>query len=626
MEGFVRSAPDTEEGTKSHLKGEEKRKRRASEGKQRSVLEGEDEGKDERAANVEPEPISNRSSSWYVQESELRGIGRLHSGGSILPLVDGKEYFSNLAEGILTAENFIFFAGWDFDPRLRMLRYDDDDPFLADLLIWKADRGVDVRVLCWKDPLNFTITSKQVKAYFRGSRVLVRMQAANAKASHHQKIVCLDASDVDPNIPTTRSLVSYVGGIDLTVGRYDDAVHTLVLRNDLVQDWHTPENDKPIAQQRQPWHDVHCKTTGRVAFDIYSLFARRWNKESAAHPLATTTPPGVSYPSPAAPGSWYGQVFLSAELGTLDSQLMNYTGIHDAYLNAIQSAKRFVEFENQYFISSRHRWRESRNGKAYNLVAEALLSRIERAIVTKSTLHAFIVIPLYPETKWSDAISRRSGMELLRNQYLTFEFLYREVDAILKEAGSCAKPDSYVSVFSLGEVVSARNLRNMIYVHSKIMIVDDEYLLLGSANIFERSLGGMCDGEIWSHSKPVVRSLRKQLVTEHAGPSACAAADFASAESVSFMQNLARTNLENFLNFRPMDHHLLPWLIRWQGDERVPLTVPTATRIPGTSQFVSVCADGTVYDSSSSASTAMKDFGAKVVHRVVDLGSRPTTE
>ena len=36
----------------------------------------------------------------------------------------------------------------------------------------------------------------------------------------------------------------------------------------------------------------------------------------------------------------------------------------------------------------------------------------------------------------------------------------------------------------------------MVYVHGKGMIVDDEYVILGSANINERSLDGSRDSEI----------------------------------------------------------------------------------------------------------------------------------
>jgi phospholipase D1/2 len=50
---------------------------------------------------------------------------------------------------------------------------------------------------------------------------------------------------------------------------------------------------------------------------------------------------------------------------------------------------------------------------------------------------------------------------------------------------------------SLHSQALARKYRRfMIYVHAKGMIVDDEYVILGSANINQRSLAGSRDTEI----------------------------------------------------------------------------------------------------------------------------------
>ncbi|KAG5070876.1 hypothetical protein JHK86_006087 [Glycine max] len=46
------------------------------------------------------------------------------------------------------------------------------------------------------------------------------------------------------------------------------------------------------------------------------------------------------------------------------------------------------------------------------------------------------------------------------------------------------------------QAFSRTNPRFMIYVHSKGMIVDDEYVILGSANINQRSIEGTRDTEI----------------------------------------------------------------------------------------------------------------------------------
>lgn len=43
---------------------------------------------------------------------------------------------------------------------------------------------------------------------------------------------------------------------------------------------------------------------------------------------------------------------------------------------------------------------------------------------------------------------------------------------------------------------SEKSRRFMIYIHSKGMIVDDEYVILGSANINQRSMEGTRDTEI----------------------------------------------------------------------------------------------------------------------------------
>lgn len=49
----------------------------------------------------------------------------------------------------------------------------------------------------------------------------------------------------------------------------------------------------------------------------------------------------------------------------------------------------------------------------------------------------------------------------------------------------------------INQVSASQKFRRfMIYVHAKGMIVDDEYVILGSANINQRSLAGSRDTEI----------------------------------------------------------------------------------------------------------------------------------
>ncbi|XP_074589608.1 phospholipase D beta 1-like [Curcuma longa] len=96
------------------------------------------------------------------------------------------------------------------------------------------------------------------------------------------------------------------------------------------------------------------------------------------------------------------------------------------------------------------------------------------------------------------------------------QMMYETIYTALKEVGleNTYEPQDYLNFFCLGnrealdisnsspkaeaspQALAKKNRRFMIYVHSKGMIVDDEYLILGSANINQRSLEGTRDTEI----------------------------------------------------------------------------------------------------------------------------------
>jgi hypothetical protein len=77
------------------------------------------------------------------------------------------------------------------------------------------------------------------------------------------------------------------------------------------------------------------------------------------------------------------------------------------------------------------------------------------------------------------------------------------------------------------------------YIHSKLMIVDDRFLTVGSANLTNRSMG--LDSELhaaWEHEGEdgrlidTIRNVRVSLLAEHAGLSAADAADLDAIEGL----------------------------------------------------------------------------------------------
>ena len=71
--------------------------------------------------------------------------------------------------------------------------------------------------------------------------------------------------------------------------------------------------------------------------------------------------------------------------------------------------------------------------------------------------------------------------------------IYRELD----KAG-ITDPTEYITFHSMRNwsVLMGNLVQEIIYVHSKLMIVDDRYVICGSANINDRSLIGKRDSEL----------------------------------------------------------------------------------------------------------------------------------
>jgi phospholipase D1/2 len=263
--------------------------------------------------------------------------------------------------------------------------------------------------------------------------------------------------------------------------------------------------------------------------------------------------------------------------------------IQDAYLNAIGLAEQYVYIETQYFISSGKFWDESSHQKVRNELARALCDRIEDKKKKGAKFHVYIITPMYPEgapVGGPDAAGELAGVPQTQRffewqtmqymikrlgpswrTYLSFFFPVRngppkDPSGVLvgpnvvvftdkdgkKTYGTASQDyltqsDTQVSQEPLAprkDRMRANN-RYMVYVHSKLMLVDDQYAILGSANLNERSLAGDRDTEIcvqlWpkvparvDDCKKIIKKLRDHLFKEHFGSTGDPASFAATAQ------------------------------------------------------------------------------------------------
>ncbi|GMH76537.1 hypothetical protein TL16_g07117 [Triparma laevis f. inornata] len=169
-----------------------------------------------------------------------------------------------------------------------------------------------------------------------------------------------------------------------------------------------------------------------------------------------------------------------------------YPGIADAYKHFIENAQHTIYIENQFFVSGMRG-----NGRVSNTLAQSLYSRIMKAAVNKSKFRVLILIPLLPAMEGpvkGGPLSSIAGV-----MYWQFRSICRGGGSLLEmlEEGG-VDPSEYIKFVGLRthEQMSTGWQTEMVYIHSKLMIVDDRVTIIGSANFNDRSMLGHKDSEI----------------------------------------------------------------------------------------------------------------------------------
>ncbi|KAL1830897.1 hypothetical protein DCAR_0100850 [Daucus carota subsp. sativus] len=366
--------------------------------------------------------------------------------------------------------------------------------------------------------------------------------------THHQKTVIVDADAGNYK----RKIVAFVGGLDLCMGRYDTPQHHIfrTLQTVHKDDFHNPNYTGPaVGCPREPWHDLHSQIDGPAAYDILTNFEERWMRASKPHGIQKIKKSnddsllrieripdilGITEGSMNEddPECWHAQVFRSIDSNSVKGfpkepkeapgrnlvcgkNVLIDMSIHTAYVKAIRSAQHFIYIENQYFLGSSYNWSNYKNLGANNLIPMEIALKIVNKIKANERFCAYIVVPMWPEGVPTSTPTQR----ILFWQHNTMQMMYGVIYKALVEMGldKTYEPQDYLNFFCLGnreaqdagvpqaknsngtstpQALSTKSRRFMIYVHSKGMIVDDEYVLLGSANINQRSLEGTRDTEI----------------------------------------------------------------------------------------------------------------------------------
>ncbi|XP_037550104.1 phospholipase D1 [Nematolebias whitei] len=313
-------------------------------------------------------------------------------------------------------------------------------------------------------------------------------------------------SDLEEEQPTSSSVRSLHTGVGELFGN-TRFWHGKDYCNFVHKDW--IQLDKPFddfidrhTTPRMPWHDIASVVHGRAARDVARHFIQRWNFTKLVKPKYR--PQSFPYLLPKSHTTAGEQQYQVPDCVNAKVQILRSASdwsagiknpeesIHLAYVHTIQNSKHFIYIENQFFISC------ADNKHVFNKIGDAIAERIVRAYREGKKYRVYVVTPLLPG--FEGDINTGGGSAIQAVMHFNYRTMnrgeYSIISQLKREMGD--QWMNYISIAGLRThaELGAKLVTELIYVHSKMLIADDNTVIIGSANINDRSMLGKRDSEV----------------------------------------------------------------------------------------------------------------------------------
>lgn len=378
-------------------------------------------------------------------------------------IIDGAAYYTALREVLYQAEREVWIIGWDFDPDI-LLDPRHSTQTLGELLLSLVEKEpeLEIRILVWA--MGPIYSGKSLKLFKQSGwsshpRIDLRFDARHPlRGSHHQKFVVIDDS------------LAFIGGIDLCARRWDEPSHAI----------NNPLRISPDGTPYDPVHDLQAAVTGTAALDIADLARRRWaHATDERHERLGLQ--NELWPSGVEPALSGCQVALSlTEPGRgkrrAKRQAMRLT------IDALSSARKHIYMETQYL--------------AFFGVSDCMTRLLSR----QDGPELVIVLTRVSHGYFEKVVMGGNRDRLIRR---------------LKRA------DRYGRLKVVYPVVpTADGGEQDVLIHSKLLVIDDRFLRVGSSNLNNRSEGVDTEADIAIEAGSdgcacSIAGLRNRLLAEH---------------------------------------------------------------------------------------------------------------
>ncbi len=398
---------------------------------------------------------------------EGRNCWRRAVADRVALLVDAEAYFAALKAALLRARRSILIIGWDFDSRTELDRA--PGAFRPNTIggvlnyVVRHRRGLRAQVLIWDTALIYSWDREFLTwAKFRwltSHRLDYRLDNNHPLGACHHQKIVV----IDDRL-------AFIGGLDVSSGRWDTREH----RPD------DPRRSDALVSGYAPFHDMMLMLSGDAAAALGEVARQRWHSATGRWPQpAPSVADSDPWPPAVPPLMRHVMVAIARTLPAWEGESA-VREVERLYLDMIGAAHRFLLLENQYFAS--------------RSLTRALLGRL-RAEQPPDVA----VVSCQEPVAMLERTTMGAGRAL--------------VAARLRRGDRADRLRLYTPDIAGTEVK----------IHSKLAIVDDAMLRVGSANLNNRSMGldTECDVLIEALGNPevaaAIRRVRCDLLAEHLG-------------------------------------------------------------------------------------------------------------
>jgi len=423
-----------------------------------------------------------------------------------------KDMFNAIDSAHTSESKTIVLGAWSIDWNNK---FGQEELSLGDRLIEAANKGVKVVLLSWNNKESgYEQFHSDIKKALNNlpSDSLARQNIAYLPMSR-------SGNYVDRQVQTHHMKYQvigdtlFTGGLDLTKDRDDGPSHK--------------------KREGQNWHDCHMQVRGEPVVDVLNTaLAMAMSYKETDYAFGKKDKVSTNLLAAINANEAIVEKITGHEDGSCMQVLLSLKkkywkhpdeehqwelngnaskGIAENFIDAISKAEKHIWFESQYLVG-----RES-DGKQQNELLDAIADRIIKAHKDGGSFHFDCVLPFRPD----GALESTATQLYLKQQWDSIKYIMNKVD---KATGKPGSSEEYITIINpLYKAKAHKNSdRDMVYVHSKMMIADGDRCIMGTANCNCRSMSGNKDSEIALNIqgpsyKKQIKEYQHQLIKEMYG-------------------------------------------------------------------------------------------------------------